>query len=55
MSSMSPQSNPCIISRSPRSGQYAREACFSIARQILVNIDAEYIAAMGIISKSTLT
>ena len=55
MSYMSPQSNPCIINRSLRSGQYARQACFSVARQILGNIDAEYIAEVGIISKATLT
>ena len=55
MSCMSPQSNPCIISRSPRSGQYARQACFLVAWQILRNIDAEYIAKVGIISKTTLT
>ena len=55
MSCMSPQSNPCIISRSPRSGQYAQKACFLVAWQILGNIDAEYIAEVEIISKTTLT
>ena len=55
MSCMSPRSNPCIIIRPPRSRQYARQACFSIARQIIGNIDAEYIVEVGIISKTTFT
>ena len=53
MSCMSPQSNPCITSRSPRSRQYAWHACFLVARKILGNIDVEYIAEVGIISKTT--
>ena len=61
MSCMSPPSNPYIPSRSLRSRQYARHACFLVARQILGNIDAEYIAEVGIIfklepsSKATIT
>ena len=55
MSCMSPRSNPCIIGRSQRSRQYARQACFSVARQILGSIDAEYITEVGIVSKTTLT
>ena len=55
MSCMSPRSNPCIIGRSQRSRQYARQACFLVARQILGNINVEYIAEVEIISKTTPT
>ena len=55
MPHMSPRSNPCIINRSSRSSKYAQQHYFSVAQRILGSIDAEHIAEVGIISKTTLT
>ena len=40
---ISPRSNPYPVNHSPRSGDLARHYSFSVARQILENIDAEHI------------